>query len=388
MDAVRPKILFAAHHYWDSPNQTVAHHLARGFVKAGWTVAFVSEPITPFHVFRSRRSHLGRRLSLYRHGGRWDLEGKLWAYVPGALLSVQDVPLLGSKWLRRNWRRLTLPNVLRKASAAGFGIVDVICVESMNQSFWLDSLPHRLRVYQFADNNAGDPKYTAATADRQRELISKVDLVTYAGRGLGGRVAQMRAKKAIHLPNGVDFAHFNEGSDTPPAEYRLIPKPIAVYTGTLDFRFDFELVSFAAERLPHVSFVLIGPDRFARKQLSNRTNVHLLGSRPYAELPAYLKCADVGIIPFDVRRYPDAVNSTDPLELYEYLACGLPVVATEWDELKEIASPAALCKIPEEFVDEIRMALAREHDRDAYIQCAAQVDWSTRVSEVLKALAL
>ncbi|MCK4276815.1 MAG: glycosyltransferase, partial [Phycisphaerae bacterium] len=316
MDAVGPKILFAARHYWDSPVQTVVHHLARGFVKAGWTVAFVSEPITPFHVFRSRRSQLGRRLSLYRRGGRWALEGKLWAYVPGALLSVQNVPLLRSKWLRRNWRRLTLPNVLRKAGAAGFGIVDVICIESINQSFWLDALPHRLRVYQLGDNNAGDHKYTPLAAARQRELISKVDLVTYAGRGLGGRVAEMGAKKAIHLPNGVDFAHFNEGSDTVPAEYPSIPKPIAVYAGALDFRFDFELVSFAAGRLPHVSFVLIGPDRLARKQLSNRPNVHLLGSRPYAELPAYLKCADVGIIPFDVRRYPALVNSTDPLELY------------------------------------------------------------------------
>ncbi len=59
-------------------------------------------------------------------------------------------------------------------------------------------------------------------------------------------------------------------------------------------------------------------------------NMHFLGRRPYADLPAYCKGLDVGLIPFKINDLTRAVN---PIKLREYLAAGLPVVSTPLPEV-------------------------------------------------------
>jgi glycosyltransferase involved in cell wall biosynthesis len=140
--------------------------------------------------------------------------------------------------------------------------------------------------------------------------------------------------------------------------------------------FDFALVSRATERLSDVSFVLIGPNRLATERLPPRPNLHLLGSRPFAELPAYLHNADVGIIPFDVKNCGELVHSINPLKMYEYMACGLPVVAVAWDELQHLQSPARLCDTTEEFIRAIADAVSQPYDRNSSVRFAREHDWS------------
>ena len=59
-------------------------------------------------------------------------------------------------------------------------------------------------------------------------------------------------------------------------------------------------------------------------------NVHLLGRKPYAELPAYCKGFDVALNPF---RHKRAYAQFHPLKVREYLAAGLPVVSTPAPEV-------------------------------------------------------
>lgn len=58
--------------------------------------------------------------------------------------------------------------------------------------------------------------------------------------------------------------------------------------------------------------------------------MHLLGSRPHAEVPRYLKAFDVAIIPYRLANVTAAIY---PAKLNEYLAMGLPVVSTPIAEL-------------------------------------------------------
>jgi hypothetical protein len=60
------KVLMACANYWTSPFQVGSHHLARGLARAGWTVGFVSDPISPFHWVSSPRQELSKRYDLYR----------------------------------------------------------------------------------------------------------------------------------------------------------------------------------------------------------------------------------------------------------------------------------------------------------------------------------
>ena len=88
------------------------------------------------------------------------------------------------------------------------------------------------------------------------------------------------------VPNGVDVEHFRRPRPRPKD---LPPGPTAVYVGSLhDARLDVELVGDLADALPQLSVVLVGPDSLgaeSHRLLARRPNVHLLGARPYDDVP-------------------------------------------------------------------------------------------------------
>ena len=74
-------------------------------------------------------------------------------------------------------------------------------------------------------------------------------------------------------------------------------------------------------------------------ELRTLPNVHLLGQRPYASLPAYLKGFQVGLLPLGFNDYTQAMF---PMKFFEYLAAGLPVVASAIDALHPYGELAQL----------------------------------------------
>ena len=169
-----------------------------------------------------------------------------------------------------------------------------------------------------------------------------------------------------------------------PPEYASIPGPIAVYAGYMDAWFDYDLLNRVVAALPNVSFVLIGGSPAAHTRFAPMRNLHLLGPRPFARLPEYLRAADVGLIPFDVQGHPDVADTKfHPLKLYEYFAAGLPVVATRWRELERLQSPARLCESAAEFSSAVELSLSESPRRAEYERYAQQADWKHRVLRLL-----
>ena len=384
----RPKALMACANYWHSPFQVGSHHLARGLVRSGWDVAFISDPISPLHLVNGISRELRERYRIYRHRGMHALDGRLWAYTPGAFASPHNRPILRSEWLHRNWSRLSVPGVTRVVREQGFQAVDLLYIDSVNQRFWLDAIPHARSVFRVADRNSGHDKFTPAMQAMEREIARAVDTVVYTAVHLRQHVEMLGARHALSLPNGVNFQHFAGATHPHPKEFATIPKPIAVYVGAMEAWFDFGLVNAAVRRLPQVSFVLIGPEHMAIRKLKPAPNLHLLGRRPYSELPLYLRHADVGMIPLDVANHGELVHTVNPLKLYEYLASGLPVVASDWDELRTLASPAVLCRTADEFAAGIEEACASKPDRQAMLDYASRADWRFRVEALLQSLDL
>lgn len=369
------KILMACSNPWTSVFQVGSHHLAREFLKLGYEVAFISDPISPFHLLN--RTGLKARFDLYHSGGI--KQNNLWAYAPATLFPPHSKPLLRTEWVHRHWHELTFPSVVRKAHENGFGDVDILYFDTAIQSFWLKEIRARKTVFRIADQNSGFKKATPAFINLEKELIQSVDLVVCTAKTLTDSI-----KGSKHLPNGVPLAHFAKPTDIPP-EYQSLTKPIALYVGAIDYWFDFALIKKLALDLPHVSFVLIGPIK--ENPFRNISNIHLLGPKPYDSIPSYLQHANVGLIPFDVENYPDLIHSVNPLKLYEYMASGLPVVATRWRELENIASPAHLCRTSEEFKQGILDAVQAPNSElnRAY---AKNLDWSHRCSQLIDHLGL
>jgi glycosyltransferase involved in cell wall biosynthesis len=381
------RALMACSNYWDSPFQVGSHHLARGLVRAGFEVAFVSDPISPWHFWRGFSADYRKRLDLYRSGGKFDLDGRLWTYVPAALFTPHNKPILRSEFVQRNWHRWTWPRLTSLIRRCGFDQVDLLYVDSIQQAFWLHLIGCRRSVYRVADYNPHFEKYTRAARIMEEEMARSVDLVVYPSQKLQGYALDLGARRSLLLENGVDYAHFAKRMNPPP-EYRDLQGPIGVYVGVIPEWFHFGWIEKAATLLPHMHFVLIGPDMLARKHLGGLSNVHLLGVRPYAAIPAYLQHASVGLMPFDAEQNPRGVEVLQPQKLYAYLASGLPVVSADWENIRRLNCPARLCTTAEQFVLGLKEATSKPVDAERNRRYAAAFDWGSRVTYLLKQLEL
>jgi glycosyltransferase involved in cell wall biosynthesis len=380
------KILMACIHYWDSPLQVGSHHLARCFVQAGYKVAYVSSPITPMHLFKSFDQGFRERILNCWAGGATHLNGALWAYVPFALIAPDSRQLLQGRSLLRRWAETSLPNIKRKLVSQGFDDVDILYIDSIFQSFWLDAIRFKKSVFRVMDNHLGFPGWGRSLGKITKDIATSVDAVVYSAKTLEPYVRGLKPKRIAYVPNGIDSKFFASGSKAMPASLRGIPRPIAVYAGAMDAWFDFSLLKQASQALPNVAFVLIGPDKWARDKLRGLPNVHLIGPVKHGELSQYLFNSHVGIIPFNVLKYPFLVNTINPLKLYEYMACGLPVVSTEWDELRRIGSPATLCRGANEFIKAVEKAITEPHDKRTFIQYAKEHNWFASFQSLIKAI--
>jgi hypothetical protein len=101
----------------------------------------------------------------------------------------------------------------------------------------------------------------------------------------------------------------------------------------IDERIDLELVGAVASARPDVQIVLVGPiAKIDPAQVPDAPNIHLLGMKAYAELPAYLAGWDIGWMPFARN---DATRYISPTKTPEYLAAGLPVISTSIHDVVE-----------------------------------------------------
>jgi glycosyltransferase involved in cell wall biosynthesis len=383
----RPRVLMATFFDWKAPVTLGSHHIARGFVRAGWDVGFVSSGLSPVQILRDGED-FRRRLRGHRRDGVEDLDGRLWAYTPCALLTPHNVPLLRRRALHEHWQRLTVPSVTKVVRDRGFADVDLLYVDAPVQAFWLAEVRHRASVARIADRYSGFAGVADELLRLETKLIQGVDLTVYSATTLEEHVRASGARQARHLPNGVEFDQFVDPRSGPPEDLRSIPRPIAIFVGSLGYWFDVSGMNAVTAALPEVSFVLIGPDQDVHDSLLARPNVHRLGPRPHAELPRYLAHADVGLIPYDALGHPERVSGVHPLKLYEYLAAGLPVVASRWLEIERIGSPAILYDTANGFVEGIRLALQGTTDRAAGLELARQADWTGRVRLLIEWLGL
>lgn len=383
------KVIFASANYWDSPIQVGDQHLARLFLSRGWQVCYLSTPISPLHLVRWGRPSFQNRLRNYRHGGEIDAVTACWHYVPGTLCAPYPAPFLNSEWVTDNWMRFTLPSLRKLLAQKGFEAVDLIHIRDPRYRTLLDLIPHQKSVFRLADNDAGFAGQTAAAHKAQRKLAQGVDMVVYTATTLRPVVEQLSPKRSWFLPNGVEFHRFAQASRQLPPEYEDIAAPIAVYVGSMDEWFDFELVNRAAAALPKIVFALIGPDELARKRLRSSPNVKILGRKSKEEVPRYLYNATVGIIPFDVANHARLVDYINPIKLYEYLACGLPVVATDWAELRALQSPAYLSQNATAFIENLRAVTeCGRMERDTLVEFARSYDNAGRFEQFLAQLDL
>jgi len=140
-----------------------------------------------------------------------------------------------------------------------------------------------------------------------------------------------RYDKLSCLANGVDYEHFNNPKNLQNNNLLSDEKRLIIgYLGTIENRVDFDLLKFIAEKNPDKLLVLGGPiwqsaQRDFTKKLAKLPNVKTFGRISFSLAPAFINRFDVALIPHKTSSFSKSMN---PMKLYDYLACGRPVVST------------------------------------------------------------
>jgi len=224
-----------------------------------------------------------------------------------------------------------------------------------------------------------------ALLEMERRLSQRANLVIVSSDRLYENKQHLNPNTFL-VRHGVDVEHFrNACSPTTvvPNDVVTLRPPVIGFHGLIADWVDIELIRFLASARPQWSFALIGKLEMNAEPLRRLTNVHLLGTKEYALLPACCKGFDVAILPFVINELTLAAN---PLKLREYLAAGLPVVSTAIPEAARLGNLLRLGVSCEHFLQQIEALLA-EGNRGPSIAISKSMDsesWDERVMDMCR----
>ncbi len=120
---------------------------------------------------------------------------------------------------------------------------------------------------------------------------------------------------------------------------------IVVYVGSMSAWHGAEHLIGVAERMKDrdVTFLMVGKDMAALKELAKRKGVPgkfvFTGFVEHKDVPAYIAAADVAVAPYDPAGFKGMEKHGfyfSPIKIFEYMACGKPVVASDVDIVKNL----------------------------------------------------
>jgi glycosyltransferase involved in cell wall biosynthesis len=385
-----PIVVFASAP-WETPAPVNAHQVARRMAARGHRVLFVES--TGLRSPALVRSAQDRRRVAARLGGF--LRGARAAAPNLHVLAPVALPAGIGGWARRLSDRCVAGAVARAAWRLGLArpVVWAFLPTVLPAA---GRLSRRCLVYHCVDHYAANPGVDAARVEAaEQAMLGAADLVLASSPALAERL-RARRPDVVLVPNVADVALFSRAATEPlpePHELSRVPRPRAIYAGNLAaYRVDFALLAAVADALPELQLVLLGAAGLgdagappaALSALCARANVHAFGPRPQQALPAWLRHAEVALIPFLDNAH---TRASLPLKLWEYVAAGLPVVTTALPQFAELAAQGVVRAAggAEAFTEAVRAALAEPRALRAERSARARAhDWAPRVEELAR----
>lgn len=268
-----------------------------------------------------------------------------------------------------------------------FKVKDFVFINFFDPYF-LSKLPAGIKpwrsVYQSMDD-ISQVAYSHRHGTRlERECVKNFDYTLCTSHELT-RLQQPYSPNVFFHPNAADTSIFNKAITEPlprPTELENIHTPIIGFTGSIEYRSDFELLRKIALHHTDKTLVFVGPvqtNEHSKVGLDKMANVLFTGPKKITELPNYLKYFDCTIIPFVKNTLTKSIY---PLKINEYLAAGRPVIAVNFSEdMYSFHEVAYVEDTHEAFINAIDRAINENSPQkiEARMKVAAQNTWTTRV---------
>ncbi len=369
-------IICAAPNPWDSPWRN-RHQIMSRLARQNRVVYMEPRPYL--------RAVLRQPRQLWQQGPRWqEALPNLYIYRP-----LPWAPVSGQTPLRQlfaGWRRLDLARHLRRLGPER----PILWLVSPDQGDMIGQWNEKLIVYHVVDDYTA---YEAGFARQKRlawlrqlddTMTRRADLVICTHPDL------CRQKTAVnphcaYVPNAVDWYRFQKALTEPlPPIFDQLPRPVIGYVGVINDKIDLTLLRQVAIAYPRGTLLLVGPlslrFRTEEWQALQLPNVRALGRQPVSAVPHFMKGCDVALMPYQLNAW---TASIDPLKMYEYLACGLPVVSTPIPAAKNFAE-ALYIAASENFVTAVGQALLEDTpEKRVYRQTLVRThSWENRVESI------
>ena len=204
--------------------------------------------------------------------------------------------------------------------------------------------------------------------ERMEQKMMQVADIVVANSSYLANYSRKFNPRSFDIGQGCDVQSYLVESPSTPGDMKKIPSPIIGYTGAISgTRLDEKVIEHIAQELPQCNIVLVGPimDGFDADSLKRFKNIHFLGRKDPADIPAY-------VYQFDICMNPQQVNQLTignyPRKADEYLAMGKPMVATRTDAMEMFSDYVFLCDSKEEYVENIREILNNPELRNGKIK--------------------
>lgn len=297
------------------------------------------------------------------------------------------LPFPYSSVMRRINRSLLTRALNRWMRAAGFGrpIVWTFLPTPLVREVIRDIDP-AVSVYYCIDDFASSSHAARRIVKSEQQLCREVDLVFVTSEKLREKAARF-SERVFLFPFGVSYKKFEEVRLAPnqiPADLAALPSPVVGYVGGIHQWMDMKMLADVARRMPETTFALVGPLQID-VSTTDVPNLHFLGKKAHNDIPHYIKGFDVGIVPYLLSDYTTNVY---PTKLNEYLAMGIPVVATDLPEIRrfnaEHGPSVAVAQNADQFVAALKAALrpSTDEERSARIKVAKENSWHVRIAQM------
>ncbi len=275
-----------------------------------------------------------------------------------------------------------------RACIKTYGINDFVFI-NFSDPFFVNSFPKDIcpvkSIYYCLDDFSEVPYFQKHGLEMEKDCLTNYDYALGTSTELVNLKSAI-AKQVYYLPNAADtefFATVVNNRLARPKDLESIHTPIIGYTGSIEFRMDFDLLKKVALANPDKTVVLVGPiqtDEHIKLGIDKIPNVIFVGPKNIAEIPNYLQCFNCTIIPF---KKSTTTKSVYPLKINEHLSAGLPVVTTNFsDDIESFDKLAYVESTHEGFLNAINLAInensaAKVQERTTSV---SNNSWQNRVS--------
>ena len=318
----------------------------------GHNVDYVCCPTHPLDFISPSRRYLW--LKAWLRGGSQVISVNLTEYFVRSPFSRRRF------WWRGKWQgslyNLFFPSELSKKNY-DLCIFD-ICYSALN----LPRVNAERKIMRLNDNPWGFLHHMSPIVAQWFENLIKsslVDSVWPVSTALGDWARKLNPGIPVQtLPNGVSLNSFARPL---PDSNPTASSQKAVYLGTFQPWFDWELMVNVANNLPDWQIDLYGPNRSLVLPINLPPNLKLSGPLSFDQVPSMLSNYEVGLLPF--KPSGNFLDYFDPLKAYQYWAAGLGIAATDTGRMGDALLPwACLGSDAESFANAIVSASEQRHE--------------------------